>query len=73
MESILAGSMVQRTPTGNFVLPTPADKPIAIEFAGRRVTLTGGPATPANLAASPYSDDEVHLAPRQAGQHLPDA
>ena len=44
---------------GDFVPPTPPGKPTEIEFAGRRVTLTGGPATPADLAANPYSDDEV--------------
>ena len=44
---------------GNFVPPTPADKPTEITFAGRRVTLTGWPAAPANLTANPYSDDEV--------------
>lgn len=44
---------------GNFVPPTPVDKSTEIEFAGRRVTLTGWPATPSNLATSPYSDDEI--------------
>jgi flagellar hook-associated protein 3 FlgL len=44
---------------GNFVPPTPPGKSTEVEFAGRRVTLTGGPATPTNLATNPYSDDEV--------------
>ena len=41
---------------GDFVPPTPPGKPTEIEFAGRRVTLTGSPATPTSL---PYSDDEI--------------
>lgn len=41
---------------GNFVPPTPPGKSTEIEFAGRRVTLTGSPATPSSL---PYSDDEI--------------
>ncbi|MGQ9659957.1 MAG: flagellar hook-associated protein FlgL [Thermochromatium sp.] len=44
---------------GNFIPPTPPDKPTVIEFAGRRLTITGGPAAPLDLATNPYSEDEI--------------
>lgn len=50
----LSGTYGSADIAGNFVPPVPANTPI--EFAGRRVTLTGSPATPTSL---PYSADEL--------------